>query len=279
MCKKFFIILCFSFITIQLIYSQDKLSHPVIKKLEKSVLNERLSTFEKYSTYEFRYKEKSKTKKINKSGKYWYLNYSFLTENNKTDKSFSRTEILQNYKEAAQKINAQVLYEISGKLTFVIKYDTGQEIWVFVAARSGTYELHIIETEAFIQQLTFDVNSIKDALITSGKIDIYGINFNTDSDKLLPGSEKILIEIVKLLQQETTLKIGINGHTDNIGENSYNQKLSEKRAVTVKNFLVLYNINPNRLETRGFGEEKPVATNETEQGRFKNRRVELTRLE
>ncbi len=70
----------------------------------------------------------------------------------------------------------------------------------------------------------------------------------------------------------------IQGHTDSVGDRNYNQKLSERRAETVKAYLVLYGIDVSRMTVRGFGPDRPVAENDTEEGRALNRRVELKQI-
>ena len=77
------------------------------------------------------------------------------------------------------------------------------------------------------------------------------------------------------MNQNATLKIEIGGHTDNVGSNSYNQKLSEARAKSAVEYLVRKGISATRLQAKGYGESSPIATNETDPGRTKNRRVEM----
>ncbi len=81
-----------------------------------------------------------------------------------------------------------------------------------------------------------------------------------------------------LLLQNPDLKVKIQGHTDNLGEAEYNLTLSEKRANTVFQYLQLFGITTERLQAKGYGETQPVSSNDTEEGRAKNRRVELVRM-
>jgi outer membrane protein OmpA-like peptidoglycan-associated protein len=80
------------------------------------------------------------------------------------------------------------------------------------------------------------------------------------------------------LKANPELKLEVQGHTDNQGNDDYNLKLSQKRAETVAAYLQLFGIDSGRLTPKGFGETKPVATNDTEDGRTRNRRVELVKL-
>lgn len=87
----------------------------------------------------------------------------------------------------------------------------------------------------------------------------------------------ILDDIVKVMNENPTMKVQLEGHTDSVGSDAYNQKLSERRANAVKDYLVKKGkIKADRLTTKGFGEKKPIADNKTKEGRAKNRRVELT---
>ena len=99
------------------------------------------------------------------------------------------------------------------------------------------------------------------------------IYFNTGSAKLLSKSFAPLNEVVKILNEDTNLKLNIEGHTDNVGKDEYNQLLSDNRAAAVKTYLVSKGIDESRITSQGFGETQPVADNNTAAGRTKNRRV------
>jgi outer membrane protein OmpA-like peptidoglycan-associated protein len=92
---------------------------------------------------------------------------------------------------------------------------------------------------------------------------------------LLSKSFKGLDEVVKIMAADQAMKITIDGHTDNVGSDASNQKLSENRANAVKSYLVKKGVDANRIEVTGYGETKPIADNKTAAGRQKNRRVEL----
>jgi outer membrane protein OmpA-like peptidoglycan-associated protein len=101
------------------------------------------------------------------------------------------------------------------------------------------------------------------------------ILFDVDSYSLKPGAEDNLSEIADILIKYPDFNIIVEGHTDNTGKENYNQWLSEKRAGAVADFLVGRGLNPARIQVIGYGETRPVATNETPEGRQQNRRVEL----
>ena len=106
-------------------------------------------------------------------------------------------------------------------------------------------------------------------------ITMHGIHFNTDSSKILPDSESILAQAKSALQDSVGVSVIIEGHTDNTGTPSYNQLLSERRAKAVLAFLVANGIEKERLVSVGKGENSPVASNNSKEGRYQNRRVEL----
>ena len=101
------------------------------------------------------------------------------------------------------------------------------------------------------------------------------IYFQFNSAKLQAKSNTPLDELVQILNENPTYTVSIEGHTDNVGSNEYNQKLSLRRTNTVRNYLINKGIDGSRLTAIGFGEEKPIASNATDEGRAQNRRVEL----
>lgn len=119
---------------------------------------------------------------------------------------------------------------------------------------------------------------IEQELKQSGQADIYGIYFDFGSDKIKPESEPVLRETAQALNHNTSWKLRVEGHTDNIGGDDYNNKLSQQRAEAVKQALIgRYHIAPDRLTAQGFGSTQPKESNETLAGRARNRRVELVR--
>lgn len=164
-------------------------------------------------------------------------------------------------------------------------------IWV---ALSASYEsghvadstLTIVETKPMQQGLEAGsgaepapttATSMADVLQETGRVAVYGITFDFNKATIRPESAPVLGQVLALLQGDVKLALAIEGHTDSIGTAVYNQKLSADRAVAVKTWLVTHGIEAARLATAGFGDTKPVADNAAEEGRAKNRRVELVR--
>ncbi len=106
-------------------------------------------------------------------------------------------------------------------------------------------------------------------------ITMEGVNFNTNSAVIMPGSESILNNAVKVLNDNASVHVRVEGHTDSRGSAAHNKSLSERRANSVVAYLVGKGINADRLSAIGYGEAAPVAPNDTPENMYKNRRVDL----
>jgi len=113
----------------------------------------------------------------------------------------------------------------------------------------------------------------------SRKIVLRGVNFDFDKSNIRADARSILGEAVRALQDEPSIHVSVEGHTDAIGTDAYNQRLSERRARAVADHLAAGGIARSRMSTAGYGESKPVANNTTDDGRAQNRRVELRIIE
>jgi len=139
--------------------------------------------------------------------------------------------------------------------------------------------VEVIESEAMeTGMVTIDAQAMAKGIDAEGHIAIYGIYFDTGSAEIKSESITALKEISKLLNNRPSLKLLVVGHTDNEGEYEYNMGLSGRRANAVnRNLVDQYGIAANRLRSAGVGYLAPVSSNDTEQGRRKNRRVELVK--
>jgi len=125
---------------------------------------------------------------------------------------------------------------------------------------------------------TLNAADMARGIAADGKVAVYGVYFDTDKTAVKPESRAALAEMAKLLQQDKSLKVHIVGHTDNQGTPAHNMLLSQQRAASVVKALVTeYKIDAGRLSAQGVGAFAPVATNDSEAGREKNRRVELVK--
>ena len=136
----------------------------------------------------------------------------------------------------------------------------------------------IVEKQAMQQDVTVDAKAMADGLAATGHVEVPGIFFDTGQSVLKPESDAALKEIAKLLQANPALKLWVVGHTDSVGSPEANITLSNARAAAVIQALTQKNrIDPKRLAPFGNGPYAPVATNDSEEGRAKNRRVELVK--
>jgi outer membrane protein OmpA-like peptidoglycan-associated protein len=121
-------------------------------------------------------------------------------------------------------------------------------------------------------------NPLADELEKTGRAKVYDLYFDFRSHQLRPESDKVLKEIAQVMRDHPDWKLSVEGNTDNIGGDAYNLDLSKRRATSVKDALVAqYDISSDRLSATGFGASHPVDTNDTIEGRARNRRVELAR--
>jgi len=126
--------------------------------------------------------------------------------------------------------------------------------------------------------VTVNAESLAGDITRMGHASVYGIYFDTGKAEVKPESDATLKEIAKLLQQDGALKLYVVGHTDSVGQLASNMDLSHRRADAVVNVLsTKYSIAAARLSAQGVGPLTPVATNDSEEGRAKNRRVELVK--
>jgi outer membrane protein OmpA-like peptidoglycan-associated protein len=107
---------------------------------------------------------------------------------------------------------------------------------------------------------------------------LMGVSFKSGRSDLLPESFPMLINLANTLKKASSIKIEIRGYTDNRGNSTRNQQLSQKRAEVVMNFLIMQGVSPNSMTASGYGPADPIASNNTKQGRNQNRRIEIHRL-
>lgn len=157
----------------------------------------------------------------------------------------------------------------------------GKETWVFVNATSATYtgyqdgySLMILEREVMSQDIV--ANELLDRINKDGMVALY-LNFATGSATIEASSNSQLDQIATMLKSAPQLSVEVAGHTDNVGAADANMKLSEARATAVAQALVSRGIPAARVTAKGYGPTAPIADNRTEDGRAKNRRVELVK--
>jgi outer membrane protein OmpA-like peptidoglycan-associated protein len=202
------------------------------------------------------------------------------------DKS-SPLQIKRNYSNAIKSMGGTIIYDgepqdaecadnngrqiLTGKAV-----KDGNELWIeVVPTGSEDYYMTIALKESMVQEVT--ANEIFEALNRDGHIALY-INFDTGKSVIRDDSQPVIDQIVEMMKSNPDLKIGVEGHTDNVGNPASNKTLSVDRAKSVVAAIVSKGISSTRLSPSGYGQDKPVADNSTEEGRAKNRRVELIKI-
>src|SRR5947207_8766442 len=186
----------------------------------------------------------------------------------------SEIQVFRNFETALKTAGMKIIYEESPGTIVANKGDT----WYWLQNSGSYYYRTLLTVKSMQQEVTADASSIADELTKSGHVALYGIHFETGKATILPDSESVLSEIAKMLQQNPDVKASVEGHTDNIGQAASNQSLSEKRAQAVVAWLTSHRIDNSRLKAKGWGASKPVEENSSEDGRAKNRRVELVKI-
>ncbi len=207
-------------------------------------------------------------------GRFWSIRYqppAGLAEKPST------LQVLRNVENAITQAGGKAVAKDSSRETFTLTKDD-KELWIEVwADYTGKYILTIVQKDAMQQVVTANADAFASGLRTSGHITVDGILFDTGRATLKPESKQAIGEVVKLLKADASLKVYVVGHTDNAGAVDGNMQLSQARADAVVQELVANGIPAARLKAFGNGPYAPVASNDAESGRAKNRRVELVK--
>lgn len=205
--------------------------------------------------------------------------YSILYKLNSGVSEPGALKITRNVQDALKKIGGKVVLDDTfNKLSTIVVQKDGKETWIEVRCYSGImYRLTIVEREIMKQEIVAadvmgnDINS-------TGHVSVYGIYFDFGKAEIKPESDNAIEQISVLLKNNASLQLYVVGHTDNVGNIDSNMKLSKDRADAVVNALVTkYGIAAARLKAFGVASLAPVASNDSDEGRAKNRRVELVK--
>lgn len=202
------------------------------------------------------------------------VTYEFNTDGG--NKAYSFFQVVKNYEKALTTFGVKRIYLGSQYATLFCK-SVSKPIWIGIEAASDvaeSYTLIIMEIEEMIQEIT--ANSMLNALNENGYIAL-SILFEIGKFAIQKESLPIVDHIFELMNNNKTLKISIEGHTDNVGVAASNKTLSNNRAKAIFDFLVAKGIDKNRMSFVGWGQEKPISDNRTDEGRTKNRRVEIVK--
>ena len=143
----------------------------------------------------------------------------------------------------------------------------GRNLWASLH-KNDTFDIRVADAGAVNKDMCSNLK-------TNCHVAVYGVLFDFNKSTLQPASDPVLQQILDLLKKSPTLKIEVQGHTDNVGGDAYNQTLSEARAKAIVTWLTQHGIAGDRLTAKGFGKTRPIADNATDAGRAKNRRVEI----
>jgi outer membrane protein OmpA-like peptidoglycan-associated protein len=220
----------------------------------------------------FKVKDGDDTRDIEVRGAKYHVTYNIKDG----AQVLSDVEIQENYRAALRALGAQILFT-DGRDTSARAEVGGQTIWLYVYSQETGIEVTAVEEKPFQASIKApEASALKQALDKNGRVALY-VNFDFAKAALKPDAAPVIAQVVKLLKDNPSLKLSVDGHTDNIGGHDYNVKLSEQRAAAVVQALVAQGIARERLKSAGYGPDKPIADNSKEEGRSKNRRVELVK--
>lgn len=161
--------------------------------------------------------------------------------------------------------------------TWRVELDGGRQVWIHARLDSRAAGWVVVEREGFQQtSALLAADAMQKAIADDGRVAI-AVNFAVDKADILPESQPQLDQVAALLRADDTLRLWVDGHTDGSGDATRNRTLSTARAASVVASLVAAGIAADRLESRGFGADRPLADNATDAGKARNRRVELVK--
>jgi OOP family OmpA-OmpF porin len=276
--RYFWVIFCTVFVATFIIRAQNKLKDtPYFSGMPDYKITE--ATDQEFADYNFFNRKGCTTVEGKKNFRAYTLKENAMRK--------SDLQISRNYANAVRNMGGTVVFEglCSGAncaencgyqmmIGKVIK--EGNELWVEVVPFNdgGDYYLTVVAKEAMKQDVT--ASEMFNTLNKEGRIALY-INFDSGKSTIKPESRPIIGQIVQMLNANPDLMISIEGHTDNVGNPKSNMILSNDRAKSVMAEIVSQDIDAKRLSAVGYGQDKPIADNSTEEGRAKNRRVELVK--
>jgi OOP family OmpA-OmpF porin len=227
---------------------------------------------QEFGAYDFSVPKGPKTRV---EGKFTDLTYSYTGPRAEEPSGLA---VVRNYENAITKVGGTVVQSdpdrwVNGKIV-----KDGREVWVQVDKGNSKIWARIVEKKGMTQYVVADAAAFGNDLKATGHAAVYGILFDTGKSEVKPESKPALEEIAKLLAQNPGFKILVVGHTDMTGSLDANMKLSQARAEAVAQALATqHGVAASRLKGHGVGPLCPVATNDTDEGRSRNRRVELVK--
>jgi outer membrane protein OmpA-like peptidoglycan-associated protein len=247
--------------------------HPLLTRMPNFHITDYKET--DFDSHKFIVEQDKKPVPVNIEGHKYYIEYNL----DKGAATPGELKIRRNIQEALKKIGGKVVFDtnFNRSSTIVLQKD-GKETWVEVSSGDNLYRLRIVEREAMKQEVVANAEAMGNDINSTGHVSVYGIYFDTGKSTIKPESDAAISEIAKLLKNNGNLKLYVVGHTDNVGSFDSNMKLSKDRAdAVVKALTGNHGIAAARLKPYGVSSLSPVASNDTEDGKAKNRRVELVK--
>jgi len=275
--KVIAVILCMLFVLVGVNVSaaekdiKGSKDHPMLTRIPDFFIN--VYEDKDFDKHEFLVQNDKKVSRVSVEGHKYYIQYNL----NQGAKQPGDLKIVRNIENALTKIGGKVLFEGERPWSTTVKLEKGgKETWVTVSAWPTLYRLTIVEKEVMKQEVEANAEAMGNDINTTGHVSMYGIYFDIGKAEIKPESDAAIAEIAKLLKNNNALKVYVVGHTDNAGSFDANMKLSKDRATSVSNSLVSkHGIASSRLMAYGVSSLSPVSSNKTEEGKAKNRRVEL----
>ena len=238
--------------------------HPLLSRMPGYNISECTQNFNQLDFFN------AKGEEVKLEGNLTHIWYVFNPESGKKEPSFF--QIVKNYANAIIKIGGKKIFEDGGLGCYELKKN-GKTYNIKVACTNNSdVLLDVLEMEQMKQEIT--ANEMLDALNKDGYIAL-NILFETGKSTIQQESLPVVDQMFELMKSDATLKISIEGHTDNVGDAVSNKKLSNDRAKAVMDALIAKGIDKIRMTFVAWGQEKPVADNRSEEGKAKNRRVEI----
>jgi OOP family OmpA-OmpF porin len=267
--NKLIISLGIMLITISSLFAQDAegcKDHPLLTRMPDYTISECTQNFSQLDFYN------AKGEDVSLEGNLTYMWYVFNAESGKKEPSY--LQIVKNYANAIIKIGGKKIYEYEGLGCYELKKN-GKLYEIKVSCTNNSdILLNVLEMEAMKQEIS--ANEMLMALNKDGYIAL-NILFETGKSAIQAESVPIVDQITELMKSDMALKISIEGHTDNVGDAAANKKLSNDRAKSVMDAIIAKGIDYTRMSFLGWGQEKPVADNRSEDGKSQNRRVEIVK--
>jgi outer membrane protein OmpA-like peptidoglycan-associated protein len=244
--------------------------HPLLSRMPDFYISEYKDT--EFDSHKFIGQDK---KPVSIEGHKYYILYRL----NKGAAEPGELKIRRNIQDALKKIGGKVVFDDNfNKVSIIVLQKEGKETWVEVRSYNNMYKQTIVEKDIMKQEVVANAEAMDNDINTTGHVSIYGIYFDTGKSEIKPESDAAISEIAKLLKNNDALKLYVVGHTDNVGSFDSNMKLSKERADAVAKALSdKYGTAAARLKPYGVGSLSPITSNDTEDGKAKNRRVELVK--